>query len=434
MDFEQKVFLEKNNRQILLKQNPSLLGEKTTIEDDELLQRFGIKFPFERPTSPLLIKSIPEDFIVEEIDADGNIHTILDDSDISHSGDNPEGKTIYATLVKRETNTLDAISEIARQLGIQEDSISYSGLKDKDAITSQKIAIRNSDKESVSNVSSENFFLKNIYQDKGVLSPGSLTGNTFTIRLRGDISETDFADIERNSSHIEREGFYNFYYLQRFGVPRLSNFIWAIDILKENYEKAFVDYLTRPTDREFDFVKNIRKNIKPIIGDWDKVLYYLNMFPLTFQTEVKMVEHIIENPNDFKGSFLAVRDQVQLWIYGLASLLFNTVLSEYANEDQQQTPENLPTFLSDKKEDIEIYQKLLSGIGFDKLPIGVLKDFKIGLQHREVNTKSPVIIDYIKKEDFGIEIKFTLPKGSYATTFLSHLVTLKTVANPIKED
>jgi TruD family tRNA pseudouridine synthase len=432
MNRDQLIEIENKNRALLATHTPEIFKEVTIFENNELLKRFGIKFPNPRSQSIFSIKESPSDFIVEEVDQSGTTHTIQKENDFELK-DDPQGKTIYATLVKENVNTLDAISIIAKMLKIDTSNITYAGLKDKDAITSQCIAIRNTTTGAVKSLTSNEFFLKNIYIGKGVLHPGSLTGNTFTITLRGDVTDSDFEQVQKNVQTIEEEGFYNFFYLQRFGVPRLCNFVWAIEILKGNFEKACVDYLLRQTDYEFQFVKNIRKNIKQFVndGDWLKVLYFLEMFPLAFQTEISLVRHLTQKPNDFKGAFLQIRDQVQLWTYGLASLLFNTKLSELSASDiNKSTPENLPTFLSTEQADFNFYKEILGPLGIESLPSSILSYYKIPVQKRDTPTKNQVIIHEVSKNEKGLVLKFTLPKGSYATTFLSHLVTLKTSANP----
>lgn len=73
------------------------------------------------------IKQTPEDFIVEEV------------MDLPKNS----GSFSYFLLTKRNKNTYDSLDFIANKFNIDVNRISFSGLKDKNAITSQYIAIHN---------------------------------------------------------------------------------------------------------------------------------------------------------------------------------------------------------------------------------------------------------------------------------------------------
>ena len=54
------------------------------------------------------------------------------------------------------------IENLAKALEVENKQISYSGIKDKVAITSQRIAIRNINKEKLDNLEVPGLFLKNL--------------------------------------------------------------------------------------------------------------------------------------------------------------------------------------------------------------------------------------------------------------------------------
>jgi len=104
--------------------------------------------------------------------------------------------------------------------------------------------------------------------------------------------------------------------------------------------------------------------------------------------------------------------------------LFNDKLSSYIKEGKEP-PEIIPLILSDDKKDLEIYKTILSKNKADETIFNNLNNFPfIQLKKREINTKEKInIIDY-KIVNEGVILSFTLPKGSYATTFLSQLFNL----------
>src|SRR3989344_665987 len=107
------------------------------------------------------IKEIPEDFIVEEV--------------LSLRIEN--GSYFYYFLKKKNSNTLDVITEIKKRLNVKD--VGYAGIKDRNAITTQYISVQRK----------INFSLKDVEfiyigMGKQRIFIGSLEGNRFTITLR----------------------------------------------------------------------------------------------------------------------------------------------------------------------------------------------------------------------------------------------------------
>lgn len=136
------------------------------------------------------IKTIPEDFIVEEL-AHPNIG---------------EGPFILAMLEKRELTTEDAIHVLVQKLNIPRGSITYAGAKDFRAITRQYITIR---AEHVPEIKTDKVSLTILGRTRDQLSLGMLEGNAFSLVVR-DIKEhtvtqrttmPNYFDEQRFSSH-----------------------------------------------------------------------------------------------------------------------------------------------------------------------------------------------------------------------------------------
>ena len=129
------------------------------------------------------------------------------------------------------------IEDIAGQLHAPSDAVQYAGIKDKNAITSQQISIRKKSLEEVKKVNSSYFFLKDFEVGNGVVEIGGLSGNWFTILIRTDQSFNPDAFLEKINK-LERNGFYNFYYVQRFGTPRLIAHTLGALLLQGKYKEA----------------------------------------------------------------------------------------------------------------------------------------------------------------------------------------------------
>lgn len=424
---EEMAFLEEEKRKF-----PHLFSENTWVDDNSLLEVLGIHIPGKEKLPKGFLKLLRSDFIVEEIGEDGYQFNISTASNLI--SDEP-GETVYATLVKCGLSTLEAVEEIAKLLDTTKDKIQYAGIKDKDAITSQAISIRGISKDKILSLASPHFFLKDIHTGKGVIQKGGLKGNRFTILMR--IGE-DINDKEKIKSALEaienirKDGFYNFFYLQRFGTPRLNNYKWGISILKGDYEKAIIGLISDPGLREIPYFIEKRKEIIALLPDWNAVLNKLSEFPLIFPSEIKVVEHLVSNPGDFKGALQKIEEQVMLWVTAVASLLYNRKISSYIMAGMEP-PFTLPLFLSTDRNAWLPYAEDLKDVGLFPPNFNNLRPFpKVAINHRDLKTRDKANIEKAEVTSDGLAVRFTLGKGEYATTFLSHFVTL--LGGKIPED
>ncbi len=116
------------------------------------------------------IKTVPEDFIVEEI---------LDYKSAA------EGKHALFLLKKKDADTMFALDLIAKKARIRTKDIGYCGLKDKKAVTTQYISVPSSKKKKLDSLSfDENITLSQVDIIGEPLHLGDLTGNRFTITVR----------------------------------------------------------------------------------------------------------------------------------------------------------------------------------------------------------------------------------------------------------
>ena len=401
--------------------NPALFKRAPILDTPEILKIIGIEI-FDKNRPAVYLRLWPQDFIVEEISGDGRIHTIdyLENTSFAES----EGQTIYADLAKIGMSTFDVVEEIEKTANIDRKLIGYAGIKDRDAITSQWLSFRNTPIDVVKSINSPSFFLKNIYQGKGAIQVGNLEGNQFTLVLRGT-EDFDSGNIEASIKSYEKDGFWNFFYSQRFGTPRLVSHYLGLLLLKKEYEQALKVLFTFQSNTEIDYYLNLRKIMSAKWGDWQGIYKLLEPLGYSFRRELKILTHLIEKPSDFLGALRLFPDQVQFWIFAYASYLFNRKLSELIK--QGKVPEQLPLLLSRNPNDWAIYKKLTDADGV-KMPSPVFRDFPlIQIRDRAINTRQKFKFHGFKlaagNPKIGV-MSFTLPKGSYATTLLAHLFTV----------
>ena len=168
-------------------------------------------------------KEHPEDFIVEEI------------IDLPKES----GKYLYVKLTKTNWNTLDVIKKIQNFLHLPRRFIGFCGTKDRKAITTQYISIKNVQKERINKIKIKDVTLEPLHSGNKPLSLGDHKGNYFKIKLDVKPIKLDFVT--------------NYFGEQRFGN---NNVEVGINILKKDFKKA-VELIKEPEST--DYIRELKK-------------------------------------------------------------------------------------------------------------------------------------------------------------------------------
>lgn len=169
-------------------------------------------------------KTINSDFIVTEI-----INLILDG-----------GNYHYYLMRKKGYKTIDVIDKISAEMNVDICDISYAGLKDEDAVTSQYIAIKGDKTDNlVRKDGDREFSLSYAGSADSPMQIGKLQGNSFRIRIR-NIDLYTAQMIWENKKHAF--SVINYFDIQRFGMPGLPKLSHKIGkcLLEKNYEMALM--------------------------------------------------------------------------------------------------------------------------------------------------------------------------------------------------
>src|SRR5688572_24010967 len=155
-------------------------------------------------TRPILgtIRQDPEDFQVDEIPA------------YPPTG---EGEHLLVHFTKRSLTTPEAVSRIARALGVGSRSASWAGLKDRHAVTTQWACFHQGDAAKLDGASIEGVEVLSASRHVNKLRTGHLHGNRFAIRVRS-VPEDRISDLERAVERVRASGVPNYFGGQRFGV------------------------------------------------------------------------------------------------------------------------------------------------------------------------------------------------------------------------
>jgi tRNA(Glu) U13 pseudouridine synthase TruD len=293
---------------------------------------------------------------------------------------------------------------------------------------SQRISIRGARPEAFAKVNHPRLFLKDITAGKGAIATGDLQGNRFSILVRtptaSQVEESESVWQSR-FAHVAEQGFYNFFYLQRFSSPRYINHEWGRDIIGGNYEKAVRSILCDESPTELPFFGEMRRWFREHYGSWKDIREFVDeTFPEALYVERALAAHLEAHPGDFVGALRTNEKQVMMWVYAYSSKLFNESISSYI-QSGREVPAALPLVVSHDRGDIALYRRMLERDGLFPPNWMHLRPFpSIRTAHREVHTKSKVQLHRVKLVPEGVRCSFILEKGEYATTFLAHLFNL----------
>ena len=391
------------------------------------------------------IKVVPEDFMVEEIPLLPSCEKYKTDNfpyndnftEIPPVPDFEGYDYVHFTLKKRNYDTLRAIRTISNRLNISASRLSYAGMKDKNAVSSQQISLDLSpsgmqQREKIygkllnlSGNAIKDIVVSGFEFRKFPLYLGDLWGNDFTITIR-DISKPPEA-IRENVSKILYElrgGFPNFYGLQRFGDVRPITHLVGKKMLCGDFFEAVRIYLCDVYEGESDENKSVRQ----YLSDTMDFPGALKRFPKSMGYELSMLNFLIQHPGDYRGAIEQLPEGLRtMFVHAYQSYIFNRALSEYIRRD---IPVEFLPLAADGTMVDEITGEILKKEGiYDnvKIDVGEFAGNYNGLLRRcfEFPRNFEIISiedDEIFEGKFKLKVKFALRKGCYATVFLREIM------------
>jgi tRNA pseudouridine13 synthase len=144
------------------------------------------------------IKTIPEDFEVEEIPA------------YEPSG---QGDFLYLWIEKRDMGAEFFTRQVARRLDIPVAEVGTAGLKDRRAVTRQTVSVPANVEARLPQLEGDGIKVLRVGRHSNKLRPGHLHGNRFRILIR----EPANVDARTIIDRLRQHGLPNYYGPQRFG-------------------------------------------------------------------------------------------------------------------------------------------------------------------------------------------------------------------------
>lgn len=279
-----------------------------------------------------VIRQRVEDFVVREVLVDGSKAGITSSERNAEQGalgsSSVKNRYLLCVLVKRNWDTFLALKIVARQLGISTKRLQFAGIKDANAVTAQHITVEDVSAEEIQKVQAKDIEIYPIGYFRSKLSSYYLLGNHFHITIRA-MSHSKSKIKERTTKTIEElaaiGGAPNFFGHQRFGTTRPITHLVGKAIVQQNFEKAAMLYLAKPSPHEHPESRWTREQLQKT-QDFKQAL---KNFPKQLHYERLMLDHLAKKPDDFITTFRKLPPKLRrLFPQACQAYLFNKFLSK----------------------------------------------------------------------------------------------------------
>ena len=389
------------------------------------------------------LKRLPEDFQVDEL------------SEVTPTS----GEFALYQLTKQSIGTPEVINSVVERWKIPRRRISYGGLKDKHALTTQFVTVHHGPKKPLSQKSFELLYLGQVSR---AFTATAIDGNRFTIILR-DMTTEEVEQAKTAAEAVRRDGLPNYFDDQRFGSLGDSGEWIARPWCLGNWERTLWLALADPhrDDRSDD--KKQKAILRDHWGRWGECKQALDRSHrrsiVTFLADKEAAGKLI----DFRGAFCNLNIDLRgLYLSAFQSALWNRMLARRLTENA--APESIIPFelksgpacfvtsflspwsgsnaapLEDELPLPSARGKIEEGPTLDLLNVVVAEE---GLEKRQLRVKYPrdsffskstrktVIeipdLDFESTDDDlypkrqKVKLAFDLPRGSYATILVKRL-------------
>jgi tRNA pseudouridine13 synthase len=401
---------------------------------------------------PGLIKADYTDFVVEEIPlypADG------------------VGTHTYFLVEKAGLSTFQAVHDIARMLGVRRHEIGFAGLKDSRAVARQWMSVEHIEPERLASLHIPRLRVLAVTRHRNKLRLGHLKGNTFLIKVR-QTATSQLAELQDRLAELARCGVPNYFGPQRAGYHGDT---WAIGraIVRGQAGEAVDLLLGHPTQADHGPVRRARE-----LYERGKYLQAAGAWPPIFRIERRVLKVMARRQGDRAASLAAIDKSTRtFYVSAYQSHLFNRVVAtrlpsglgqlwdgdlawlhrsgavfhveqaalEQPRADDFEISPTGPLFghrmtqpgglAGDLEADVLQAENLPAGAFYSGL--GRASGSRRPLRFRPDDPKLSLGAD---QHGPYLELRFTLPRGCYATALLRELFRVQTPnpTNPRSEE
>ncbi len=404
------------------------------------------------------LKISAEDFIVEEITNNNTVleldksFSLMPYNQIQLQKDKKQDlKFCLFILQKKNWNTIQALTAITKKLRKSFKSVGFAGTKDRTSISTQLSTVFGVDPDQLLNLRIKDIKINGAWIINKKIELGDLLGNRFSIKITNTEINGSIEDAVKSFNNV----FPNYFGKQRFG-NRNNNYLVGMELLKGNFEGAVMKFLTDAENELNETSKQARIKLYNE-RDFKKALEY---FPRYLKYERLILNYLALYPSDYANALRKLPRNLNLiFLHSVEAFIFNKEVKNIIKnnsliEDINFTcaknkfgfPDITQITKIDKKEqkNNKNYFYVVNIMGYDSQINNIEKEILNELELEqdmfkvkrmpELNCKgsfrtlfSPFFNfnSKINKETKELDIKFLLPKSSYATVFLNELVNEK---------
>jgi tRNA pseudouridine13 synthase len=388
------------------------------------------------------LKRLPEDFQVDEL------------SQVTPTS----GEFALYRLTKQSIGTPEVINAVVERWKIPRRRISYGGLKDKHALTTQFVTVSHGPKKPLSQNS---FELQYLGQVDRPFTAADIDGNRFIIVLRNMTAEA--VELAQSAAEdVRRDGLPNYFDDQRFGSLGYSGDWIAREWCLGNWERTLWLALADPHPDDRSGEKKQKTLLRDLWGRWAECKKALDRSHrrsiVTFLADKESAGKLI----DFRGAFCNVNVDLRgLYLSAFQSALWNRMLdrrlrtnaatesiipfelksgpvcfvtspSSPAESDNAPLEDELPMPSARGKLDegptLDLINSVVAEEGLEKRQLRVKypRDSFFSKSSRKTVIAIPelqfeVSDDELYSKRKKVTLAFDLPRGSYATILVKRL-------------
>ncbi|MFW9843196.1 MAG: tRNA pseudouridine(13) synthase TruD [Candidatus Thorarchaeota archaeon] len=273
------------------------------------------------------LKTRYEDFLVEEITVDNKLLKFKEWMKYPPGEPTLEGKkTKYVnfTVQKMGMSTMDVSTIIASSLRLPRNLVSYAGLKDKRAVTVQRMSAPTRAASGLGMLELSNIEIRDIEYSKQLVQIGDLLGNRFTILIRDlDVSLDKALEAAKE---VQSSPLLNYFGIQRFGIARPNTHIAGKHLIKRDFEGMIRSILCIPGEYEAQELLDARAEIADSLTPTEKII---DVFPKDLNYERTVMYELMKHPGEFQRAVTRITPRIlTLMVHAYQSFLFNQLLSK----------------------------------------------------------------------------------------------------------
>lgn len=249
------------------------------------------------------LKTLPADFQVEEQTA------VVPSS----------GPYALYRLTKEGLGTPEAIAAICRRWGVQDAQVSFGGLKDRHARTTQWMTIHRGPRRDLVQTNLELNYQGQVSQP---FTSAAIRANRFRITLRDLAAERRLAFMAR-LTRAQRDGLPDYFDQQRFGSLGSSGEFVAKAWCRRDYSQAVRLALVDAVAADRPAQRRQKQLLEEHWGNWRKCWSLLGDSPWR-----PMLAHLSQRSDDFRGALRKIpASQRRFYLSAFQSYLWNRLLA-----------------------------------------------------------------------------------------------------------